>query len=178
MQHVDTQRDLGVTFSFDLKWNKNIYEGEHLYLTLVRSHLAYASPVWSPQNATVYMELECIQRRATKFILALPFRTDESYKSRLKTTLKLLPLCYRHEYLDILFLVKCAHGLIKSDIFSEQIDSLTTIFNLRSTNNNSIITYSIPKVRTLCHQGTVTSYENHEYGTPFLMSSGNWRCHF
>ena len=92
------------------------------------------------------------QRRATKFILALPFRTDESYKSRL-VTLKLLPFCYWHEYLDILFLLKCAHGLIKSDILPEQIDSLTTTFNLPST-NNSIITYNIPKVRALCHQNS------------------------
>ena len=176
MQHVDTQRDLGVTFSSDLKWNKHIYEQvtkanrmlgilkrltvkllnvntrRCLYLTLVRSHLAYASQVWSPQSTTMCMELERIQRRATKFILALPFKTDESYKSRL-VTLKLLPLCYWHEYLDILFLFKCAHGLIKSDILPEQIDSLTTTFNLRST-NNSIITYNIPKVRTLCHQNS------------------------
>ena len=93
----------------------------------------------------------------TKFILALPFRTDESYKSRL-VTLKLLPLCCCHEYLDILFLFKCAHGLIKSDILTEQIDSLTTTFNLRST-NNFIITYNIPKVRTHCVTRTVTSYE-------------------
>ena len=130
----------------------NVNTRRCLYLTLVRSHLAYASQVWSPQNTTMCMELERIQRRATKFILALPFRTDESYKSRL-VTLKLLPLCYWHEYLDILFLLKCAHGLIKSDILPEQIDSLTTTFNLRST-NNSIITYNIPKVRTLCHQNS------------------------
>ena len=67
--------------------------------------------------------------------------------------LKLLPFCYWHEYLDIIFLFKCAHGLIKSDILLEQFDSLTTTFNLRST-NNSIITYNIPKVRTLCHQNS------------------------
>ena len=160
MQHVDTQRNLGVTFSSDLKWNKHIYEQvtkanrilgmlkrltvkllnvntrRCLYLTLVRSHLAYASQVWSPQNTTMCMELERIQRRATKFILALRFRTDESYKSRL-VTLKLLPLCHWHEYLDILFLFKYAHGLVKSDILPEQIDSLTTTFTLRSTNPES-----------------------------------------
>ena len=92
------------------------------------------------------------KKKNKAIILALPFRTDESYKSRL-VTLKLLPLCYWHEYLDILFLFKCAHGLIKSDILPEQIDSLTTTLNLRST-NNSIITYNIPKVRTLCHQNS------------------------
>ena len=176
LQHVSTQKDLGVTVSSDMKWNKHIYEQitkanrmlgmlkrstgklknvdtrRCLYLTLVRSHLAYASQVWSPQNTTMCMELERIQRRATKFILALPFKTDMSYKTRL-VTLKLLPLCYWLEFLDILFLFKCVHGLIESDIIPEHIDSLTTAFNLRST-NSAIITYNIPKARTLCHQNS------------------------
>ena len=96
MQHFDTQKDLGVTFSSDLKWNKHIYEQvtkvnrmlgmlerltvkllnvdtrRCLYLTLVRSHLAYASQIWSQQNMTMCMELERIQRRATKFIWLFP----------------------------------------------------------------------------------------------------------
>ena len=63
----------------------NVNTRRCLYLALVRSHLAYASQVWSPQNTTMCMELERIQRRAMKFILALPFRMDESYKSRLVT---------------------------------------------------------------------------------------------
>ena len=168
LQHVSTQKDLGVTVSSDMKWNKHIYEQvtkanrmlgmlkrstgklknvdtrRCLYLTLVRSHLAYASQVWSPQNTTMCMELERIQRRATKFILALPFKTDMSYKTRL-VTLKLLPLCYWREFLDILFLFKCVHGLIESEH---------------------------------CAIKTVISYGYRECGTPSQMSCGDRTCQF
>ena len=96
------------------------------------------------------MELERIQRRATKFILGLPFKTGTPYETRL-ASLTMLPLCYWHEYLDILFLFKCAHGLIKADIVPEQVANQA--INLRSTNNR-LATYKIPKVRTLCHQNS------------------------
>ena len=96
------------------------------------------------------MELERIQRRATKFILGLPFKTDTPYETRL-ASLTMLPLCNWHEYLDILFLFKCAHGLIKTDIVPEQVANQA--INLRST-NNTLVTYKIPKVRTLCHQNS------------------------
>ena len=65
-----------------------------LYLSLVRSNLADDSQVWNPQSVKLWLHLEIIQRRATKFILLLPFRTSD--KSRL-LTLKLLPLCYWYD---------------------------------------------------------------------------------
>ena len=42
-----------------------------LYLSLVRSHLSYCSPVWRPQHArdTCTVSLERVQRPATKYIL-------------------------------------------------------------------------------------------------------------
>ncbi len=98
------------------------------------------------------MELERIQRRATKFILALPFDSDTPYKTRL-ASLRILPLSYWHEYLDIVYLFKCTHGFVKTDILPEKVDSITSTRNLRST-NNSIITYKVPKARTLCHQNS------------------------
>ncbi len=174
--HVSSQKDLGVTFSSDLSWNvhiqeqvtkanrmlgmlkrstarvKNVNTRRCLYVTLVRSHLAYASQVWSPQTITMCMELERIQRRATKFILALPFDSDTPYKTRL-ASLRILPLSYWHEYLDILYLFKCTHGFVKTDILPEKVDSITSTRNLRST-NNSIIKYKVPKARTLCHQNS------------------------
>ena len=67
----------------------------------------------------------------------------------LLASLTMLPLCYWHEYLDILFLFKCAHGLIKTDTMPGQVANQA--INLRST-NNTLVTYKIPKVRTLCHQ--------------------------
>ena len=47
--------------------------------TLVRSRFAYSSQVWSPQSVSLILEVEKIQRRATRFILSLPFRSETSY---------------------------------------------------------------------------------------------------
>ena len=45
-----------------------------------------------------------VQRRATKCILSLPYSTAISYKERLRLTeLIHVPLCYWHEYLDLVY---------------------------------------------------------------------------
>ena len=49
-----------------------------LYLGLVCAHFAYANQVWAPQAIELISKLEKIQRRATKFILHLPFITEIS----------------------------------------------------------------------------------------------------
>ena len=49
--------------------------------------------------------VERIQRTATKFILSLPFRSEVSYKNSL-LNLNLIPLCYWHEYLDLVYIFK------------------------------------------------------------------------
>ena len=43
------------------------------YLTLVRSRLGYATQVWTSQSKELIRKLERVQRRATKYILDLPF---------------------------------------------------------------------------------------------------------
>ena len=176
LQHVPSQKDLGVTVSSDLTWTIRIHEKitkanrmlgmlkrstvhvrdastrRSLYLALVRSHLAYASQVWSPQTVSMCGELENVQRRATKFVLALPFETDTRYKSRL-LALNLLPLSYWHEYMDVLLLFKLTRGFISSDlnILPEQNNKLR--MNLRSQ-NTTLLTHHIPKTKTLCYQNS------------------------
>ena len=44
-----------------------------LYLAVVRSALGYASQVWSPQFISLIKRTERIQRRASKFMLNLPY---------------------------------------------------------------------------------------------------------
>ena len=63
------------------------------------------------------MRTERVQRRASKYILDLPFVCGITYNQRL-STLNLLPLCYWREFLDILFLFKSHHNIINlsSDI--------------------------------------------------------------
>ena len=76
-----------------------------LYKSLVRSQLECASQVWSPFTKEKITALERAQRRVTKFIL----KTDLCYPERL-VNLKLLPLEYRREILDLSFFFKCLKG--------------------------------------------------------------------
>ena len=76
-----------------------------LYFTLVRSQMGYATQLWSPQTIHLISRLERAQRRASKYILDLPFICETSYKQRL-IDLNFLPLSYWHEYLDMLFFYK------------------------------------------------------------------------
>ena len=85
-----------------------------LYLGLVRAHLGYAIQVWAPQGIELISKLESIQRRATKFILCLPFLTNISYKERLMSV-NLLPVCYWHELLDLVYFYKATHNMIHLD---------------------------------------------------------------
>ena len=85
-----------------------------LYPGLVRAHLGYATQVWAPQGIELISKLESIQRRATKFILCLPFLTNISYKERLMSV-NLLPVCYWHELLDLVYFYKATHNMIHLD---------------------------------------------------------------
>ena len=74
-----------------------------LYTALIMSNLSYSSQVWAPQSVKLIEIIERVQWRATKYILSLPYRTDISYKERLA---ELIPLCYWHEYLDLVYTYK------------------------------------------------------------------------
>ncbi len=83
-----------------------------LYLALVQPHLDYATQIWSPQSVLLLQQIERTQRRATKFILKLPFSSTTEYKTRLQT-LSLLPIRYWHEYMDLVLFYKIVNGLVK-----------------------------------------------------------------
>ena len=79
-----------------------------LYCSLVRSHFFYCSQLWAPQSVISNLFLvEKVQRRASCFILKNS--SNLSYKDCL-IKLKLLPLNYWLEYLDLVFFFKCLHG--------------------------------------------------------------------
>ena len=50
--------------------SKSIDTKRTIYLTIVRAYLAYSSPVWPPPTVDNIKNIERIQRRATKYILA------------------------------------------------------------------------------------------------------------
>ena len=74
----------------------------------MRSHFCYCSQLWAPQSVISNLFIvEKVQRRATRFILKNS--SNLSHKDRL-IKLKLLPLNYWLEYLDLVLFFKCLHG--------------------------------------------------------------------
>jgi hypothetical protein len=150
---TDCERDLGVWVSSNLTWKKQVCnqtskankslgyikrntrfvkstEARRMfYLALVRSHFGYATQIWAPQSIELINHLERTQRRATKYILNLPFSSDIDYKSRLQS-LHLLPICYWHEYLDLI-----------------QSSGRTT-----RSNSSNTVKYVIPRCKTTSYQ--------------------------
>ena len=98
-----SHKDLGILLTDTLNWEEHypLYFAEslqttgllwrtfrstqvsakkELYLSLVRSQLAYCSPIWRPNQIQHILLLEKVQRRATKFILS---NSSLNYKARL-----------------------------------------------------------------------------------------------
>ena len=121
LEVVCAEKDLGIHITDNLTWNKqvdvqcakasrllgyvlvkSITVRRSAYLTLVRSHLDYATQVWTPQSIDLIRKLERVQRRATKHILDLPFICDQTNGDRLMN-LNLLPISYWHGFLGMTF---------------------------------------------------------------------------
>jgi hypothetical protein len=103
-----------------------------LYCSLVRSHLEYASQVWSPRYSTYISRIEGIQRRFMKFLC---YRTKERYDSSRHDELckkhHILPLHIRRDIADLVFLSKIATGVIDCPELLSKITLRTTPKPLR-----------------------------------------------
>ena len=165
---TSAERDLGVIISDKLLWNKQVCEQcaksnrvlgfvRHntrsiksvsvrsvIYLMLVRSHIGYATQVWAPQSKELIRKTctERIQRRATKYILNLPFLCEESYKDRLIKP-DLLPVSYWHEYLDMVFFFKSVTGLVK--VNPTVIPTRRVLSRATRSSSNTNVTLFVPK---------------------------------
>ena len=120
-----------------------------MYLALVRPHLGYATQIWAPQTKELTRQVERIQRRASKFILGLPFRCGLSYKDRLMK-LNLLPLTYWHEYLDLIYFFKIVNGIV--DINPSVIPQVRLSRPTRSTTNLGSNQFFTRKCKTTTFQ--------------------------
>ena len=134
LEVVKAEKDLGVLISSDMTWKDHIIMVVakankmlgflkrncaglvnreallRLYHSLVRSHVCFCSQVWAPQSTvnTLFL-VEGIQRRASRFIVGKG--SDLSYRDRL-IKLRLLPLNYWLEYLDLVFFYKCLNSMV------------------------------------------------------------------
>lgn len=94
---------------------KNAKTLKILYCTFVRSQLEYASQIWNPRYSKYIDRIENIQKRFIKFLCfhqKIPYHSNDYV--RLCKKYHLLPLVYRREIADCLFLLK---------IFNNNIDS-------------------------------------------------------
>jgi hypothetical protein len=172
LEQINSERDLGVWVQNNLTWNKQVYDQSAkankllgyirrstlyihntavrriLYLALVRPHLGYATQIWSPQSVVLIQQIERTQRRATKFILELPFASTTDYTARL-LTLSLLPICYWHEYLDMVLFYKIVNGLV--NVKPSLIPTIRTSRPTRSSTSTAT-KFIIPKCKTTTHQ--------------------------
>ena len=119
-----------------------------LYLSLVRVLFAYASQVWSPQTVSNIVKIEKVQRRATKFILSLPYKTDISYKERLQT-IHILPVCYWQKYLDMVYIYKCLVYKSDENISIKRCGRVTRMNDI----TNGIL-LEIPRSRTVAYKNS------------------------
>lgn len=166
-------RDLGVMMDSSLSWDTHIdtaigkannvmgcikravgYKAPSevklkLFTTLARSHLEYCSPLWSGTTRRNVYRVERVQRSATKYILGYP---EMGYKDRLLNINNMLPLSYRREQADLVFLFKCING--HNDVNIDSLIKFTSgsesgrVTRL-STARNLII---LPRVRTERHR--------------------------
>ena len=96
-----------------------------LYIFLVHSHLCRCSQVWAPQTSMLMMEVEEVQRRASRFICK---NHELSYKERL-TSLNLLPINYWPEYLHIFL----------KDVRAQKCSHIHIFFNLATQKGNDLL---------------------------------------
>ena len=169
---VDSEVDLGVTVTSKLSWNQHIIltvskankmlgllrrtcplltnrdARRTLYLSLVKSQ-SYTTEIWSPSQSTFKINLERIQRRATRWILQVKIG-DASYKDRL-LALNLLPLCYDREIKNLTFFFKAMYGHYDLNVF----DYVSVLGHSRMRNCvNPSLMLKVPSCKTSTFQSS------------------------
>jgi hypothetical protein len=105
----------------------------HLYISLVRPHLEYASVVWSPYQRNHCEIIEKIQRRFLKLIgVRLGFNYLNVPVADLQHELSLSSLETRRNKLDLIFLFKLVNNEIDSPHLLELVDLRIPSRNTRS----------------------------------------------
>ena len=118
-------------------------------LYLVRCQMCYATEVWSPSQSTFKINLERIQRRATRWILQVKIG-EVSYKDRL-LALDLLPLCYDREIRDLIYFFKAMYGYYDLNVFH-----YVSVVNQNRTRNcvNPSLMLKVPSCKTSTFQSS------------------------
>ena len=148
-----SEKDLGVTFDNSLKFSTHIASIVQkansrlgiikrnfsitskeiiipLYKSLVRPILEYGSSIWNPALRRDYLEIEKVQRRATKMISNI---SHLSYENRLRH-LKLDSLAFRRRRSDMIQVYRIIHKIDNinfTDFFQFNVESATLGHSLK-----------------------------------------------
>ena len=124
-----------------------------LCLAVVRNRLVYCCQVWAPQTVKNILSIERgVQRRATKFIMGLPYQTHVSYKDRF-CSIGIIPLCYWNEYLDVVYTYKCIINSSDMNTFTKLPVRIT-----RNTENGLLM--NMIKCKTVTFQNFHVLFKN------------------
>ena len=155
VEKVQSEKDLGVIFDQKLKFTEHIISKVNkanrnvglifrtftfmdkdmflnLYKSVVRPHLEYASTIWYPMYKKDIIQIENVQRRATRLVKCIKHLP---YEERLKT-LGLPSLEYRRERADLIQVYKIMHGIDKIDK-----DKMFKLSRYRATRGHSLKLY-------------------------------------
>ena len=148
MKETLLEKDVGVTFSKDLKFNEHInnvvskanqitgivkrsfdyLDNEmflKLYKSIIRPHLEYANVIWHPMYQHQKHKIEAVQRRATRMLSHLK---DKTYSERLNI-LKLPSIKYRQLRGDLIQTYKIINNI-------ENLNC-SDFFNVRDSNTRN-----------------------------------------
>lgn len=174
---ITEEKDLGVTFDPNLKFDKHIHKAVNkanqmlglikrsfrnmckdtftkLYKAFVRPHLEYGSIIWNPLLKRQSIEVEKVQRRASRLLKECK---DMKYKGRL-TYLKLHSLKGRRIRGDIIETYKIFHKTVNLDwtYFFSSPNSTST----RNSDGKIFIKSSRTNIRKNCFSNRVAFYWN------------------
>ena len=166
LEACEEEKDLGITFDPKLNFDAHIsnitkkanqmlgiikrtfsfidkYTFLKLYKALVRSHLEYGNVIWSPLFKRQSLQIESIQRRATKLV---PECRNMSYDQRLRY-LKLYSLKGRRERGDLIQTYKIFQGI--DDLNPSNIFSLATYTGTKNQGNKLRLRHCKTDIRKL-----------------------------
>ena len=112
-----------------------------------------------PQHIKYVSLMERVQRRATKFLLNLPFRTNVPYREWLQR-LDILPITYWHEIQDLTLFSQ----ILRGDVFITTECLVKVKQPARTThqhNSQSQTLISIPECRTVAFQNSFFPHTGH-----------------
>ena len=136
LEEIESDKYLGIHLDTDLSFNTHIEQvcnksskllnlcrrnlnmchkstKELAYKAIVRPHLEYSSAAWSPHTAKNINKLEMVQRRAARFVLNdYDYSPLSDLSSKIKHTLKWMPLQHRRALSDLFIFFKIRNALI------------------------------------------------------------------